>query len=160
MVRGYTWHCSTLIGRRLTVEHHSTPNIVHSAATHAGRSADAGKPGLVKAPLAGGVIAGMGAAICCIGPLVFVALGFGGAAAGLIAFFAPLRPVFIGLALLFLSLAAYRLFYVPAVCALGTASADPRTLRNQRWLFIGAVIVTAALGRFRGMWFISPRRTS
>ena len=106
----------------------------------------------MKAPLAGGVVAGMGAAICCIGPLVFFALGLGGAAAGLIAFFAPLRPVFIGLALLFLGFAAYRLFYVPAVCAPGTACADPRTLRNQRLLFIGAVIVTAALVAFP--WYV------
>lgn len=111
-------------------------------------SAEAGKPVLVRAPLAGGVVAGIGAAICCIGPLLFVALGLGGAAAGLIAFFAPLRPVFIGLALLFLGFAAYRLFYVPAVCARGTACADPRTMRNQRLLFIGAVIVTAALVAF------------
>jgi mercuric ion transport protein len=95
--------------------------------------------------LVGGVMAGIGAAICCIGPLVFAALGFGAAAAGLIAFFAPLRPIFIGLALLFLGFAAYRLFFVPKVCAPGTACADPRTLRNQRLLFIGAVIVTAAL---------------
>ena len=117
-----------------------------------GGSAEAGKPGLVKAPLAGGVVAGVGAAICCIGPLVLVALGLGGAAAGLIAFFAPLRPVFIGLALVFLGFAAYRLFYVPAMCAPGTACADPRTLRNQRLLFIGAAIVTAALIAFP--WYV------
>jgi len=118
----------------------------------AGASADKGKPVSAKAPLAGGVIAGIGASICCVGPLVLVALGLGGAAAGLIAFFASLRPIFIGLALVFLGYAAYRLFYVPAVCAPGTACAEPRTLRNQRLLFIGALIVTAALVAFP--WYV------
>lgn len=134
------------------MENYSTPDIVRSAAAHAGGSADAGKPGSAKAPLTGGVVAGIGASVCCIGPLVLVTLGLGGAA-GLIAFFTPLRPVFIGLALLFLGFAAYRLFFVPKVCAPGTLHADPRTLRNQRWLFLGAVIVVAALVAFP--WYVS-----
>ena len=122
------------------------PNVNSSLAV--GASADEAKPMSAKSPLAGGVIAGIGASICCVGPLVLVALGLGGAAAGLIAFFAPVRPVFIGLALLFLAFAAYRLFYVPAVCAPGAACAEPRTLRSQRLVFVGAVIVTAALIAF------------
>ncbi len=84
--------------------------------------------------------------------MVLVALGLGGAAAGVIAFFTPLRPVFIGLALVFVSFAAYRLFYAPSVCAPGTACAEPRTLRNQRLLFIGALVVTAALVAFP--WYV------
>ncbi len=128
----------------------ASPNVNSSLA--AGASTDEGKPVSAKAPLAGGVIAGIGASICCVGPLVLLALGLGGAAAGLIAFFTPLRPIFIGLALVFLGYAAYRLFYVPAVCAPGTACAEPRTLRNQRLLFIGALIVTAALVAFP--WYV------
>ena len=134
------------------METHSAPNIVQSAAAHAGGSADVGKSGSANVPLSGGVIAGLAASICCIGPLVLVALGLGGAAAGLIAFFTPLRPVFIGLALLFLGFAAYRLFFLPRVCAPGTACADPRTLRNQRLTFIGIVIMVAALVAFP--WYV------
>lgn len=134
------------------MEHYNAPNIVQNAAAHAGGDVDVGKSGSANAPLTGGVIAGLAASICCIGPIVLVALGLGGAAAGLIAFFTPVRPVFIGLALLFLGLAAYRLFYVPRVCAPGTACADPRTLRNQRLLFIGGVIVVAALVAFP--WYV------
>lgn len=134
------------------MEHYSAPNIVQNAAAHAGGSADVGKSGSANVSLSGGVIAGLAASICCIGPLVLVALGLGGAAAGLIAFFTPLRPVFIGLALLFLGFAAYRLFYVPRVCAPGKACADPRTLRNQRMLFFGGVIVVAALVAFP--WYV------
>lgn len=130
------------------MEKYGTPNIVQGAAAHAGGKPDSGKTGAAGAPLTGGIIAGIAASICCIGPLVLVALGLGGAAAGLIGFFTPLRPVFIGLALLFLCFAAYRLFFVPKACAPGTACADPRTLRNQRLLFIGISIVVAALVAF------------
>lgn len=129
------------------MEHYNASNIAQSAAAHAGGGVDVGKSESANVPLTGGTIAGLAASICCIGPLVFVALGLGGAA-GLIEFFTPLRPVFIGLALLFLGFAAYRLFYVPKVCAPGTACADPRTLRNQRLLFIGVVFVVAALVAF------------
>lgn len=134
------------------MEDYSASNVVQSAAAHAAGSADAGKSASPNVPLSGGVIAGFAASICCIGPLVLVTLGLGGAAAGLIQFFTPLRPVFIGLALLFLGFAAYRLFFVPKVCAPGTACADPKTSRNQRLLFIGIVIVVAALVAFP--WYV------
>jgi mercuric ion transport protein len=135
------------------MEHYNASNIAQSAAAHAGGSAAVGKSGSANVPLTGGFIAGLAASICCIGPLVFVALGLGGAAAGLIEFFTPLREVFIGLALLFLGFAAYRLFYVPKVCAPGTPCADPRTLRNQRLVFIGVVIVVAVLVAFP--WYVA-----
>lgn len=118
------------------------------AAARAGAGVAVGKSGSASGPLSGGIIAGLAASVCCVGPLVLVALGVGGAAAGLIEFVAPLRPVFIGLALLFLGLAAHRLFWVPRVCEPGTACADPRTLRNQRLLFGGIAIVVAALIAF------------
>lgn len=135
------------------MEHYSASNIVQSAAAHAGGSADVGKSGSANVPLTGGVIAGLAASVCCIGPLVLVTLGLGGAAAGLIEFFTPLRPVFIGLALLALGFAAYRLFFMPKACAPGTSCADPKTSRNQRLLFIGIVVVVAALVAFP--WYVT-----
>ncbi|MBI4196017.1 MAG: mercury transporter MerT [Betaproteobacteria bacterium] len=134
------------------MKHYSATDTIQNAAAHTGRSTDAGKPGSANVPLTGGVIAGLAASICCLGPLALVALGLGGAAAGLVEFFTPLRPVFIGLALVFLGFTGYRLFFVPAVCAPGTPCANPRTLRNQRLVFIGAVIVVAALVAFP--WYV------
>ena len=42
----------------------------------------------------GGVLAALGSALCCAGPLVAVALGF--SSAGLATTFEPLRPYFLG----------------------------------------------------------------
>ena len=58
-----------------------------------------------KLALAGGILAGVGASACCIGPLVLVSLGIGGAWIGHLTALEPYRPIFIGLTLLLLGLA-------------------------------------------------------
>lgn len=101
-----------------------------------------------KGPLIGGIASGLVASVCCIGPLVFASLGIGGAMAGVIAFLTPWREAFIGLALLFLGFAAYRLFFAPRVCASDGVCVDARTLRNQRIAFVAVTIVVAVLAAF------------
>ncbi len=54
-----------------------------------------------KLPLTGALFTGGLASACCVGPLIVVLLGMGGAASGF-AFFEPLRPYFIVLTLAFL----------------------------------------------------------
>ncbi|NUO93754.1 MAG: hypothetical protein HOQ17_01740 [Gemmatimonadaceae bacterium] len=49
----------------------------------------------------GGLLAAFLGSLCCVGPLVFVALGFG---AGLASRFEPLRPLFAGLMVLLFAL--------------------------------------------------------
>jgi mercuric ion transport protein len=49
-------------------------------------------------PLAGGIVAGVTASACCVGPLVLLLLGFGGAWIGNLTALEPYRPVFIGVA--------------------------------------------------------------
>lgn len=88
-----------------------------------------------KGSLVAGVLAGIGASVCCVGPLVLLALGIGGAWIGNLTALEPYRPFFIGLTLLFLGLAFRKLYLVPQVCAPGTPCADPTTSRRQRLLF-------------------------
>lgn len=135
------------------MEQYSISDTAQNATLASGKSESVTKPASSGASLIGSVIAGLAASACCLGPLVLVALGLGGAGAALVSFFTPLRPVFIGLALLFLGLAAYRLFFAPKVCAPGTACADPKALRIQRLLFFGIAIVVAALIAFP--WYVS-----
>lgn len=109
--------------------------------------------------LAGGVLAAIAASLCCVGPLVLVMLGVGGAWVARLTGLEAVRPLFIGLTLVFLGSAWYRLYVAaPAraagdVCAPGDACADPRTLRRQRAVFC---IVSLALAALIAVPWVAP----
>jgi mercuric ion transport protein len=88
-----------------------------------------------KGSLVAGILAAIGASVCCVGPLLLLALGIGGAWIGNLTALEPYRPIFIGLTLLFLGLAFRKVYLTPQVCAPGTGCADPLTLRRQRIVF-------------------------
>lgn len=81
------------------------------------------------------VIAAIGASVCCVGPLVLLALGIGGAWISYLTALEPYRPIFIGITLLFLFLAFRKLYLVPRQCVPEDTCAVPSTLRNQRIIF-------------------------
>ena len=105
-----------------------------------------------------GVLAGIGAVItaflaslCCLGPLVFVALGVW---AGLATTFDPLRPVFVALTIGFLGLGYYRV-YGPRkrasgarMYAAGTPCAVPRSRKRDEILLWAATAVAIVLLSF------------
>jgi mercuric ion transport protein len=92
--------------------------------------------------LAAGIVAAIGASVCCLGPLVLLALGVSGAWIGSLTALEPYRPIFIGLTLLSLALAFHRLYLARPVCSSGSTCANPRTLNRQR---LGFWIVTIVL---------------
>jgi len=99
-------------------------------------------------PLIGGVIAAIGASLCCIGPLVLVMLGIGGAWVSNLAVLEPFRPYFLGVAVIFLFLAWRKIYRTPAAaaCTPGSLCATPRTNRVYRILFwIAAALVGLAM---------------
>lgn len=101
-----------------------------------------------KGSLIAGVLAAIGASVCCVGPLVLLALGISGAWIGNLTAMEPFRPWFIGLTLLFLGLAFRKLYLAPRVCAPGAACADPRVLRRQRitfWIVTASLLVLLAV---------------
>jgi len=82
--------------------------------------------------LAGSLIAGLLASICCIGPLVFGAVGLG--SLGFAAALAPLRPWFLGLTAILIAMGFF-LAYRPRgqeVCAPGECARLPASRRGQR----------------------------
>jgi mercuric ion transport protein len=96
-------------------------------------------------------LAAIGGSLCCVGPLLLLTLGIGGAWVANLAVLEPYRPLFIGLTLLFLGLAFRTLYLVPRVCAPGTPCADPRTLKRQRlgfWLVTVLLLVLLAVPWF------------
>jgi mercuric ion transport protein len=101
--------------------------------------------------LVGGIFAAIGASICCVGPLVLLALGVGGAWIGSLTALEPYRPFFIGLTLLFLAFAFYRLYLARAACSPESACANPRTLKRQRLAFW--IVTALVLGLIAVPWF-------
>ena len=98
-----------------------------------------------KGSLVAGVLAAIGASLCCVVPLVLLALGIGGAWIGNLTALEPYRPIFIGLTLLFLGLAFRQLYVTAPVCVPSTACADPRVLARQRTVFWVVVVLLGAL---------------
>ncbi|CAN5410198.1 mercuric ion transporter MerT [soil metagenome] len=104
-----------------------------------------------KLALAGGLLAGIGASACCVGPLLLLSLGIGGAWIGHLTALEPYRPIFIALTVLFLGLAFRKLYLVPQTCAADNCVAD-RTRRVQRTLFW--VFVPLSLASIASSWIL------
>jgi mercuric ion transport protein len=101
--------------------------------------------------LVAGILAAVGASICCVGPLVLLVLGISGAWIGSLTALEPYRPIFIGVTLLFLGVAFYRLYLARPACSPESACANPRTLKRQRLAFW--IVTVLVLGLIAVPWF-------
>jgi mercuric ion transport protein len=93
--------------------------------------------------LAAGALAAIGASVCCVGPLVLLTLGIGGAWVASLTALEPLRPWLIAATLVFLGLSFWRLYLQPQVCEPGAVCADPGVVKRQRLIFwvVSAVLL-------------------
>lgn len=89
----------------------------------------------------GGIVAAVGSALCCAGPLVAVFFGLSGA--GLAATFEPLRPYFVAATVLSLGVGFVVLHREERkACEPGTLCASPRVRRRMKWaLWIATAVV-------------------
>ena len=103
------------------------------------------------ASTAGGLLAAFLASICCIGPVVFAALGVGVGATGLLANTAgvlkallPYRPLFIGLTTVFLGVGFYVAYRKPTVgeasCQACVPASGVRSNRVLLWIIAGLAV--------------------
>ncbi|HWT02877.1 MAG TPA: mercuric transporter MerT family protein [Pyrinomonadaceae bacterium] len=97
---------------------------------------------------AGGAVLAAGAAsVCCLGPLLFVALGLG--SFGAATMFEPARPYLLGAAVLFLAFGFYRAYFrreaaFSASCEPGEACATrPAGRAGRAALWVAAIAVLA-----------------
>lgn len=98
--------------------------------------------------LIAGALAAVGASVCCVGPLVLLALGISGAWISTLTALEPLRPVFIGLTLLFLGRSFHKVYLNPQACVPGTPCANPPTVKRQRivfWMVTALVLILLAV---------------
>lgn len=97
------------------------------------------------AVLAAGGLAAVLASACCLGPLLLVAVGLGGAWIGTLTKLEPYRPIFLGVSLVALFLAWRRIYPSRDACNHGKVCALPQTKRVYKILFWGvsALVVIA-----------------
>lgn len=98
-----------------------------------------------KTALVGGLLAGIGASACCVGPLLLLSLGIGGAWIAHLTALEPYRPIFVGIALVLIGLAFWKLYLVPQSCGADNNCIAERTRKMQRVLFWVLVPITLAL---------------
>ncbi len=106
--------------------------------------------------LFGAILAAITASVCCVGPLVLLALGVSGAWIGNLTALEPYRPIFAVLAFGFLGFAFYRVYRKPKAeeCEDGSYCANPRTDRiNKTVLWI----VTVAIVGLLAFPYVAPR---
>lgn len=97
-----------------------------------------------KLALGGAIAAAFGAALCCIGPVLFALLGLG--AFGAASVFASLRPYLLAVAVLALAFGFYRLYFRREQCAPGEACATKpvsKVNRTALWLVLFVVVAFA-----------------
>lgn len=104
-----------------------------------------------KHALKAGVLAAVGASLCCVAPLMLASLGLGGAWLATLTAFEPARPLFLLLALFFIGLAFRRLYLLPGPCRPGASCADDAALRRQRAVFW--LVTIPVLGLLAFPWF-------
>ena len=95
----------------------------------------------------GGIVAAVGSALCCAGPLVAITLGVSGA--GLAATFEPLRPYFVGATLLCLGVGFALLRREEReACSPGALCASPMVRRRLKLLLWVATVIAVPLLSF------------
>ncbi|MBL8170131.1 MAG: cation transporter [Acidobacteria bacterium] len=95
-----------------------------------------------KLALGGAMAAAFGAALCCIGPVLFALLGLGAFSAASV--FQSLRPYLLAVAVLALAFGFYRVYFRREECAPGAACATkPVSKVNRAALWVALFVVTA-----------------
>ncbi len=94
----------------------------------------------------GAILAAVGASVCCVGPLLLLSLGIGGAWMSTLTSMESIRPFFIVLTLIFIGLGYRKLYLVPENCKEGEACSVPETKQKQRLIFwIGSILILLLL---------------
>jgi mercuric ion transport protein len=103
--------------------------------------------GNTKWGLAGAVAAAVGASVCCLGPLLLLAVGAGGAWIGNLTAMEKYRPIWAAATLLFLGLAFARVYRKPkeGACAPGAECPPSAGRRNKVLLWVVTALVLALL---------------
>ncbi len=114
-----------------------------------------------KRGLIGAILAAVAASICCVGPLVLLALGVGGAWVGSLTALEPFRPYLMAITFIFLGYAFYRIYRKPKAetCEPGSYCANPKSDKINKislWTVTSLIAILFAIPYVTGF---SAKRT-
>ncbi len=95
----------------------------------------------------GAVLTAIGASVCCVGPLLLLSLGIGGAWISTLTSMEAVRPFFLVVTLLLIWMGFVQLYFPENDCKEGAACASDAVNRRQRlifWLMSGAILLLLA----------------
>lgn len=104
-------------------------------------------------PIIGGVIAAVGAGLCCAGPFVLLLLGVSGSWIGNLTLLEPYRPLFLLAALGLFGFAGWKVYRPVEDCEPGTACAVP-LVRKRRQVIFWIAALTALVLVTSNYWII------
>ena len=106
-------------------------------------------------PLIGGIMAAIGAGICCAGPLILLLLGISGSWISNLTLFEPYRPLFIVAVVLAFGIAGKNVYRPVDKCEPGSVCAVPETRkRRQRLFWLAAIVATIFVtSKYWVIWF-------
>ena len=94
----------------------------------------------------GAILTAIGASVCCVGPLLLLSLGIGGAWMSTLTSMETIRPFFLILSLTFIALGYRKLYLISDSCKEGEVCASPEVKQKQRMIFwIGSVLILLLL---------------
>jgi mercuric ion transport protein len=107
-------------------------------------------------PILGGVLAAVGASLCCTGPLLLLLLGVSGSWIGQLTQLEPYRPLFILAVLVLFAFAGWRLYRPIDDCEAGTACGIPRVRRRRQIMFWISLVMALLLvtSNYWVIWFV------
>lgn len=95
-------------------------------------------------PVKGGVVAALGAGLCCAGPFLLLSLGISGAWISNLTQLEPHRPIFIVMVLILFGSAGWQVHRPIAQCEPGTACTVPQTRKRRQVIFWAAMLLATA----------------
>ena len=94
----------------------------------------------------GALLAAIGASVCCVGPLLLLSLGIGGAWMSTLTSMETVRPFFFIITLIFIGLSYRKLYLIPDSCEEGEDCTSPEVKQKQRTIFwIGSGLILLLL---------------
>ncbi|MFN3615357.1 MAG: mercuric transporter MerT family protein [Rubrimonas sp.] len=106
---------------------------------------------------AGGIIGAILASTCCIAPLALLMLGVSGAWIGTLTALEPYKPVFAGVALVFIGFGFRQVYYkAKPVCVDGSYCARPQAsfiTKSALWIAMGLVLLALTINWWAPLFY-------